>query len=229
MTDLTQTAPPPRREEILAPDPTPPRALSRKGQLTRARLLAAAKEIFEEDGFLEARISDIAERAGLSHGSFYTYFDSKEEVFREVALAVEDQLGSPVGEVILAPGSTAPPYERIRVAMRKHLETYRREARIMGVIEQVSRHDAELRTALWERRALYGRAVSDSIRQLQVRGLADARLDPEVAAAVLGSMTERFPEKWLSEGRVDCDFDEGVDQLATIFLNALRIPTPDEG
>jgi AcrR family transcriptional regulator len=230
MTDLTQTAPPPRAGVDLDPDPaTPVRALSRKGRMTRARLLAAAKETFEEDGFLEARISDIAERAGLSHGSFYTYFDSKEEVFREVALAVEDELGSPVGEVILAPGSTAPPYERIRVAMRKHLETYRREARIMGVIEQVSRHDAELRAALWERRALYGRAVSDSIRQLQVRGLADARLDPEVAAAVLGSMTERFPEKWLSEGRVVCDFDDGVDQLATIFLNALRIPTPDEG
>ena len=50
-----------------------------------------------------------------------------------------------------------------------------------------------------------------------------------MAAAVLGSMTERFPEKWLSEGRVVCDFDDGVDQLATIFLNALRIPTPDEG
>ena len=50
---------------------------SRKGAKTRARLLAAAKETFEEDGFLDARISDIAERAGLSHGSFYHYFDSK--------------------------------------------------------------------------------------------------------------------------------------------------------
>ena len=55
------------------------------------------------------------------------------------------------------------------------------------------------------------------------------RLDPEVAAAVLGSMTERFPEMWLSEGHVSCGFDEGVEQLATIFLNALRIPTPDAG
>jgi AcrR family transcriptional regulator len=46
-----------------------PRSL--KGARTRTRLLQAAKEIFEEDGFLEGRISDIAERAGLSHGSFY--------------------------------------------------------------------------------------------------------------------------------------------------------------
>ena len=71
--------------------------------------------------------------------------------------------------------------------------------------------------------------MSDSIRQLQVRGLADDRLDPEVAAAVLGSMTNRFPEMWLCEGRVECGFDEGVEQLVTLFLNALRIPTPGAG
>jgi len=41
-----------------------PRSL--KGVQTRARLLDAAKEIFEENGFLEARIADIAVRAGLS-------------------------------------------------------------------------------------------------------------------------------------------------------------------
>ncbi|MGO9335443.1 MAG: TetR/AcrR family transcriptional regulator, partial [Acidimicrobiales bacterium] len=35
---------------------------SPKGTRTRVRLLEAAKEIFEENGFLEARISDIAER-----------------------------------------------------------------------------------------------------------------------------------------------------------------------
>ncbi len=105
---------------------------------------AAAKDVFEQDGFLDARISDIAERAGLSHGSFYHYFDSKEEVFREVALEVDESLSAPI-ERILDPSSSATPYERIHDAIRLHLESYREEARIMGVIEQVSRFDAEVR------------------------------------------------------------------------------------
>ena len=62
---------------------------------TRARLLDAAKEVFEETGFLEARIADIAERAGMSHGSFYHYFDSKEQIFREVAEVQEALLTAP--------------------------------------------------------------------------------------------------------------------------------------
>ena len=73
----------------------------------------AAKEIFEENGFLDARISDIAERAGLSHGSFYHYFESKEEVFREVAAEVDERLSAPLNTVILDPSSSATPYERI--------------------------------------------------------------------------------------------------------------------
>src|SRR5271166_2773805 len=73
------------------------RSLTQKGALTRARLLSAGKEIFEEDGLLEARISDITARAHVSHGTFYTYFTSKQEMFREVALKVDKELGAPLG------------------------------------------------------------------------------------------------------------------------------------
>lgn len=186
-------------------------------------MLAAAKEIFEENGFLEARISDIAERAGLSHGSFYHYFESKEEVFREVAAAVEDQLSAPLGSVILDPGSDATPQERIREAMRLHLESYRKEARIMGVIEQVSRYDEQVRIARNEHMGKYRHQVAESIRRMQRHGMVDPELDPEVASAVLGSMTIRFPELWLVEGGVKCSFDEGVDQLTRVFINGLGL------
>jgi len=201
---------------------------SRKGALTRARLVDAAKQIFEEDGFLDARISDIAERAGLSHGSFYTYFESKEEIFREVALEVEERLSAPVGEVILAPGSTATPHERIREAIRRHLESYRREARIMGVIEQVSRYDEGLNAARLQRHERYRELVADSIGQLQRHGLVDPRLDPTIASAVLGSMTNRFPEMWLTQGQLDCSFEDGVEHLTTIYINALQLKDPAE-
>ena len=124
------------------PKPNGPR--SRKGIETRARLVDAAKHVFERDGFLDARISDIAEAAGLSHGSFYHYFESKEQVFREVATEVDELLASPINDVILDPSSPATPQERIRTAIRLHLERYRDECRIMTVIEQVSRFDPQL-------------------------------------------------------------------------------------
>ena len=118
-----------------------------KALVPRARLVDAAKQVFEESGFLDARISDIAERAGLSHGSYYHYFDSKEEVFLEVAEAEgarfsRDSLMARglVGASTDDAGTDDDVAERLHASVRRYLEMYRAEARIMGVIEQVSRY-----------------------------------------------------------------------------------------
>ncbi len=208
-------------ESLTTEKPSGPR--SRKGVETRARLVVAAKEVFENDGFLEARISDIAERAGLSHGSFYHYFESKEEVFREVALGVEERLSEPMQSVILDPKSSASPYERIREGIRRNLESYRDEARIMNVIEQVSRFDPELGAWRFERHRQGLVEVAKSIASLQRHGLVDAGLDPTITAAALSSMTYRFPELWFVQGLIDCEFDEGVEQLTMLFVRGLGL------
>ena len=55
-----------------------------KGQRTRAALLAAAAELLEHVGYRDLRVTDINERAGVSNALFYTYFENKETIAREV-------------------------------------------------------------------------------------------------------------------------------------------------
>jgi AcrR family transcriptional regulator len=197
---------------------------SRKGERTRLRLLDAAKQIFEEQGYFDARISDIAERAGLSHGSFYHYFESKEQAFREVASAVDLELSAPFQDVILAPLSNDPPHDRIHEAVRQHFERYAREARILGVIEQVARHDEVVNAVRSELHGRMTEQIAESIGELQERRLADPTLDPMLTAAALGAMTFRFAEMWLVQGAVDCPLDEGIQQVARVIVNALDVP-----
>lgn len=47
-------------------------------------LAAAALELFVERGFAATRLDDVAKRAGVSKGTLYLYFDSKEELFKAV-------------------------------------------------------------------------------------------------------------------------------------------------
>lgn len=54
---------------------------TRRGRATRAKLLDAAEIEFGEKGFHEGSISGITHRAGVALGTFYTYFESKEEIF----------------------------------------------------------------------------------------------------------------------------------------------------
>ncbi len=144
-------------------------------------------------------------------------------MFREVAAEVEQRLSAPMDSIILSTSSKASPAQRIGQALRAHLEAYRDEARIMGVIEQVSRFDPQVTAMRFEGHVKNRKEVAASIRNLQEHGLADARLDPTIAAAALGSMTYRFPEMWFVQGLLDCDFDEGVEQLTLLFVRALGL------
>ena len=162
----------------------PPR--SRKGMQTRARLVEAAKKVFERDGFLEARIVDIAEAANLAPGGFYHYFDSKEELFLEVAQMQEERLTASTADRSAERDETQPT-ESIRRANRLYLERYRDEAALMGVIEQVSRYDGDVNAARmatmkhFVERRRNGRSVGFS-----ARGGSDARLEPSMAADAAG-------------------------------------------
>src|SRR5262245_55444187 len=50
---------------------------TRKGRETDEAFRAAARKVFARDGYLNARISDIAAEAGKSVASFYNYYDTK--------------------------------------------------------------------------------------------------------------------------------------------------------
>jgi AcrR family transcriptional regulator len=197
----------------------PPR--SRKGVETRARLLKAAKLVFERDGFLDARIVDIAETAQLALGSFYHYFDSKEQVFGEVAEAQEALLTAPADEGLSAEAAIDSPWERIRQANRRYLELYRSEAALMGIIEQVSRYDERVNAARMNTMKHFVERAEKAILRMQKEGFADRRLNPAIAADALGAMVGRFAELWLVQGYRDYDFDEAVEQLTVLWGNAL--------
>lgn len=211
----------PKAKSPAEPASTTPR--SRKGAATRARLLEAAKEEFEHTGFLDARISDIAERAGLSHGSFYHYFESKEQVFREVAEVQEGLLTAPNTEPVPPPATDQPEFERIRRANRRYLQRYRDNGPIMGVIEEVSRYDEQVNAARIQRQKHFAERAEQAIRRLQKAEMADAAVDPAVAAVALGAMIGRFAELWLIEKWADYDFDQAVDQVTLLWANAIGL------
>ena len=200
--------------------PVPSR--SRKGERTRARLVEAAKQVFQRDGFLDARIVDIADAAQLAPGSFYHYFDSKEQIFREVAEAQERRLTAPAADS--EPGAGEPPIERIRRANRLYLERYREEAALMGVIEQVSRYDEHVNAARMATMKHFVERAERAVLHMQHDGLVDVRLDASLAADALGAMVARFAELWLVQGYREYDFDEAVEQLTLLWGNALGLP-----
>jgi len=60
----------------------------------RRQILEAALAVFSQKGFHATNVSDVAAQAGVSQGTIYWYFESKEELFEAAILSVFDQIGS---------------------------------------------------------------------------------------------------------------------------------------
>ena len=61
-----------------------PKKWRRRAEARPAEIVQAAYQVFSEKGFAAARLDDIAARAGVSKGTLYLYFDSKDALFKAV-------------------------------------------------------------------------------------------------------------------------------------------------
>jgi AcrR family transcriptional regulator len=100
-----------------------------RGRRTLRKLLDAAAEEFGERGFHEASVSSITRRAGIALGSFYTYFDSKDALFRALVADMSENVRTSARSA-LRDDMSALEIERAALAAflsfaRDHKEIYR--------------------------------------------------------------------------------------------------------
>lgn len=204
--------------------PPPGEPSTERGRRARAQLLVAARRVFERDGFLEARVTDIAAEAGVSHGSFYTYFGSKTGVFRALVAETMDALYASLGDSGDARPATDP-VTSIDRANRRFIEMYRRNTALMALFEQVTTFDPEVRALRQTvRRRMVGR-VAHSIERLQGEGLVDAGLDADCSANALVAMVNGLVHYWLVMGE-DFDHEQVAQTMTRLWVQALGLQTP---
>jgi AcrR family transcriptional regulator len=85
----------------------------------RAEVLQAALEVFGEVGFERATLQDVAERAGVTKGALYHYFDSKDQLFLEL---MRERVSAHV-EAAAALVAAAEPTKPREVLLRELLES----------------------------------------------------------------------------------------------------------
>src|SRR5690606_26375608 len=206
-------------ESRLRDPPTAPR-----GARTREALVAAARTVFERDGYINSRLTDITAEAKCSIGTFYTYFDGKEEVFAAVMQAAQHDM--------LHPGlphvdeSLENVREILEASNRAYVEAYQRNARLNLLLEQVATIDPEFRKLRIARARAFAERNARWIERLQEEGYADPELEPYPAARGLSSMLSRMAYHAFALEEHDMTAEEMVRTATRLWLNALGIP-PD--
>ncbi|GAA3709159.1 TetR/AcrR family transcriptional regulator [Gordonia hankookensis] len=204
--------------------PVRSRPLTPRGERTRSALISAARTVFERDGFSDSRLTDITAEANCATGSFYTYFDSKEDILDAVLAEAQEDMLHP-GLPHVEPASDDDPTAVIEAANRAYFEAYRRNAQLMLVREQVAGLSTEFRETRRRRGQVFAERNAKRIRDLQARGLADPDLDPLAAARALSGMVSRMAYYGFGLGD-EVDMDELVFTATRLWVNAIGLRRP---
>jgi AcrR family transcriptional regulator len=188
----------------------------------RADIMAAAKKVFVDKGFHATTIADIAKEAGLSYGSVYWYFDSKDDLFNELITAEELALRAHI-EVALAASGTRFGYAEaaIRAVLRATFEFFEAEqasAKLLfrDAYAMDNRFDQQLG-------GIYGRFIDDieaSITAAQEYGevvIAPPRMVAYTLTVLIGHLAHR---RLTTDDGVSTT--EAANFVVTLILNGLR-------
>ena len=138
-----------------------------RGRKTLRLLLDAAAAEFGEKGFHESSVVSITQRAGVALGSFYTYFDSKDSLFRALVRDMSAQVRRTVGPVIAAEPDRL---EGERKGLAKFLNFVREHKELYRIIDEAEFVDPPSYRAHYEDTVNgYLASLKEAARKGQVR------------------------------------------------------------
>jgi len=168
--------------------PTPPvrpgdeeRPLRPRGEQTRQRLLDAGAAVLPSRGYHDARVDDIVAVAGVSHGSFYRYFENKDEFFRVLAEEASTRMVDLLG-AFPATGDA----DALHGWLEEWFDTYESNGGVISTWQEMHTADPRL--------VSFGQEVAATVvgrlmAMLEARGFGD----PLVDALALLALVERGP------------------------------------
>ena len=197
------------------------RVLTARGLRTRANLVAAARQVFESTPFTDARLTDITGVAGVAAGTFYTYFDSKEDIFREVAAEVLDELSRAARR---DPDNVErDPIRDLAHASRSYFQACLRNARVIRSMEQLAVGDSDITRARQATVRLGVGRVERWIVRLQEQGVCDAGLDAHNTAIALHTMNVRVAYDHLLPAGPGADIEPLVSAVTRVWARTVGL------
>jgi len=192
------------------------------------QILLAAVEVFGEHGIAGAKLEEIAARAGVSKGTIYLYFPSKEDLFREV---VRQLLVPAIAAVEreLVDGSAVEQLERYLRLQWAHFDRPGSSGWVRLVFTELHKHPDLAEFYFHEAIAHSNKVLGNVIRRGIARGEFRA-LDPIVAISMIKAIvlthvlwSQAPMPQTLAAARPRTEL---IDDIVDFVLHALRPVAP---
>lgn len=188
----------------------------------RDAILRAAERVFGRMGYFQAKMADLARETGVSVGTLYNYFESKEKVGLALAQREHDQFF----EILEGCAELSDPLPRLEAVATSMLRFFEARGDLFSIFTNMGlSHDSECRRlgGLAGERGYMSvlKVLEAPVREAADRGLLRNDWTPRQLAALLGAMLSATVFIWLHDGRVGPLAERGKDVL-DLFMKGAR-------
>jgi AcrR family transcriptional regulator len=190
-------------------------SLTKKGAITRQKLLDTAEKVFGTKGYFSASIVDITQQADVAQGTFYIYFPSKQAIFEELVRQLSRDFRNEIkNEVVKAKN-----YEDAqRIGFRVFFQWVKNHRNLYSIVQQAVLVDEALYRWYYERLASgYVKGLEEAMGKGEFKPL-----DAETTAYCLMGMSQFIGMRWVYWEDQDVP-DKVFEDAMTIIFQGLSV------
>lgn len=191
----------------------------KKQEEKRKRILDAAARVFAGKGFYNAKIKDVADEAGVAHGTVYLYFESKDELlislFRESLREVVKYVKSEIQKEKDAE-------DKLRRMISLQLELIETNPDLTALmLVELPQTGKFLSSDSLDELAAYIDMIADILREGVAEKIFDESMDADVVATVIYSGIQGIATRWVLE-KMTYPLKEVADKISKTFLKGIK-------
>jgi TetR/AcrR family transcriptional regulator, fatty acid metabolism regulator protein len=184
------------------------------------RILEAAVEVIAENGFFNARVSDIAQRAGVADGTIYLYFKSKDQI---LMAAISNAFGAFLDLARSEVKSITEPREQLRRLALLHLTSLGSNRNLAIVFQTELRQSARFLAQFSQHQLKqYFDLIREVVREGQSTGVFRHDLSDKIVANCFFGSLDEMVTSWLLSDR-DYSLPGAADAVVDVILGGVEV------
>lgn len=189
----------------------------------RERILDAAVKVFAAEGFYNAKVSQIAQAAGVADGTIYLYFKSKDDLLIQLFEDRMERVNATLREALATTDSAA---IRLKRVVRLHLELVEANRDMAEVISVELRQSSKfIREYANPKFAEFLRTIAGAVVEGQRAGELRSDIDPYIFARSLFGALDEIAVAWLVKhpgSKASIDLPRAAEHVGNLFIDGLR-------
>jgi TetR/AcrR family fatty acid metabolism transcriptional regulator len=184
------------------------------------RIIDAAAKVFARKGFYKAKVSEIAQEAGIADGTIYIYFDHKDDIlislFEEKMKEVLDNMRKEISV-------ESDPLKKIEKFALVHLKLIKDNKDMAEIIQVELRQSSKFMKNYRNPRFFeYLDLIGDIIREGKQKGAVREDILPGIAKRAFFGALDEMSRFWVLSKKPKYDIETASRQISSFFINGIR-------